>query len=609
MQTLQQASEGADMAGLAETALSSLRAFFDQADHNPSADHWEALGDVARTLETMADGTCPPKILLSSIDPGGGKTQTVVHFAQALVASPRHQDAGMIVCVGRIAEAEALAAQLQSIRSHFAVLVQEGHSANALGGAVPEAAQILITTQQRIERATNGRPFEEVTPLHFKGRPRQVRAWDEAFLPGVAIALNYNDLGFLFVPLQRLSLALHAAVVAFFVQLTTTQTGDLIEVPDFEAQFGVSVHDVIAAIPNGDGRLRDDQRATAQSIFILAGKTARIWRDNRDGSAILSYQDTLPDDIKPLLVLDASGRVRHTYSDLEKHRGLKRLKAAPKDYSPLRVHVWRRGGGKASFTGDGGDEIAKGIATTIATKPTEPWLVVVHKPGRGIADVDRRIRRHLSATTAAKVRTITWGQHMAVNDYQDVPNVILAGTLFMRESHYVALTHLVQDRPTAPGLVSNDDIRRTRIGEHANHVLQALCRGRVRKLNGTQCLPMDAYIVAASASGIPDVLPGIFPGCQVTDWSPLGKKLTGRVARALETVRTSFAAGAPHLTYGEIAARVGADRKDFKREIVASPAWRGAMTDLGLEEAVVAKRGERGLRRVVANGMEAVEAA
>jgi hypothetical protein len=69
--------------------------------------------------------------------------------------------------------------------------------------------------------------------------------------------------------------------------------------------------------------------------------------------------------------------------------------------------------------------------------------VVHHKAARGLPDVEREVRRQLSET-AAKVSFITWGRHMATNDYAEVPNVILAGTLFMRPSFYTALTHLAR---------------------------------------------------------------------------------------------------------------------------------------------------------------------
>ena len=75
----------------------------------PAVGHWQALGDIAETLEAMANGTANAKIYLSAIDPGVGKSMTTVHFARALVSSSAHRDVGMLICVGRLNEATAIA--------------------------------------------------------------------------------------------------------------------------------------------------------------------------------------------------------------------------------------------------------------------------------------------------------------------------------------------------------------------------------------------------------------------------------------------------------------------------------------------------------------------
>ena len=54
---------------LTAPTLTSLRGYFEQATHRPSHGHWQALGDIAETLEAMANGTADAKIYLSAIDP------------------------------------------------------------------------------------------------------------------------------------------------------------------------------------------------------------------------------------------------------------------------------------------------------------------------------------------------------------------------------------------------------------------------------------------------------------------------------------------------------------------------------------------------------------
>src|SRR5690349_14102158 len=78
------------ISSLASETIASLKAFFDAKGHRPSAEMWRALTDLASVLEAMAEGRCPPKLFLSSLDPGVGKTQTVTHFIKALTSSPDH---------------------------------------------------------------------------------------------------------------------------------------------------------------------------------------------------------------------------------------------------------------------------------------------------------------------------------------------------------------------------------------------------------------------------------------------------------------------------------------------------------------------------------------
>ena len=103
---------------------------------------------------------------------------------------------------------------------------------------------------------------------------------------------------------------------------------------------------------------------------------------------MITYRPTMPDDLRPLVVLDASGRVRDAYGSIERHWGiLTRLRPAVKDYSPLTIHTWQTSGSKSGFEKNG-DNLTAGIAKAILTKPDEKWLVVmpmIYFFGKGLA--------------------------------------------------------------------------------------------------------------------------------------------------------------------------------------------------------------------------------
>ena len=202
-----------------------------------------------------------------------------------------------------------------------------------------------------------------------------------------------------------------------------------------------------------------------------------------------------------------------------------RLPSASKRYDNLIISVWNTGGGKRSFR-EKGMTLIDGIAATIATRPDEPWLVVHHLDIEHL-DFQQAIRDRVSMWT--DVRFVHWGAHDATNEFADIPNIILAGTLFYRPSVYEARGRLASGHPSSEGKFDVKDFAQVMAGEHRHLILQALCRGAVRKCIGDACPPCRAYIIASSRSGIPDSLKEIFPGAQVVPWRPVKKPLKGKV--------------------------------------------------------------------------------
>jgi hypothetical protein len=565
---------------LAAQALVNLAGDFAAHNHRPSGDQWAALGALAETLEDMADGVAPPKFFLSSLDPGVGKSQTLVKFIDTLLASAAHEHVGVLLCVSRLSEVKRMVRD-SGIPVDMLHVLTSDPDLNGLGKAAADDARVLITTQAMVESRLAARPFAECGLFTFRGLPRAVRVWDEAFLPGQPITLAADDLAYVFRRLTMLSPALRDEIKAIFDAIDKLPCGSVYVVPDFASQHGVSLNDALAVSGAGN----EDERVALSSLWFISGKRVSIRRDGKFGGALIDYRETLPADLAPMVILDASGRVRSTYGDMEKERGLEHLRRATKDYSPLTVHVWQRGGGKSAFA-EGGDTLAAGIAKTIDTRPTEEWLVVVHKRSGRVGDVKANVLRLLSATPESRVKFIHWGNHAATNEYADVPNVILAGTLFYRGSYYEALKRLAARRPAARGTVTRDELEAVQIGEHAHLILQALCRGAVRKCDGDKCHPANAYIIASVRSGIPAALPAIFPGCRVAAWSPIPRKLNGDAEAAYQFVEAWARSQRPGavLKFRDIQRELGIDRKVFADTIRRGMPFREAIAELGVVE-------------------------
>jgi hypothetical protein len=496
---------------LAKGTIAGLTRYFDTVNHRPSPEMWAALSDLAVTLEAMANGEAAPKFYLSSLDPGVGKTQTVSHFLDVLLSRPEYGHVGVLFCLARLSEIENLVHTIGIPADMFAVLTSN-EKLNALGKAPVDQAQVLFTTQQMIESRLTAQgeaaAFVFASEFYFRGTPRHVRIWDESWLPGQTVEIKRDDLGFLFKPLRVTYPALADQLEDLFIALKRHPDGTCVQLPDFAGKHDTDLNDILRLFDNpwnnDDAAFKDEQRRAVSAFWYLSGKTVSIRQDGKYGNTAINYKDTLPDDLAPMVILDASGRVRHTYRDIEQGRGtLVRLKSAAKDYSRLSINVWRTSGGKSAFDKKG-DQLMEGIAGTIDTKPDEDWLVVIHRPSKKVGDVQAGVEKLLKPRTG-KVCFITWGNHMATNAYVNVSNVILAGTLFYRTSHYEAVKRLAAGLRPEKGSVSQSDLDLTMLGEHAHGILQALCRGSVRRCDGDQSHPCQAYIIASVQSGIPDM--------------------------------------------------------------------------------------------------------
>jgi hypothetical protein len=581
---------------LHQEILTRLKAFFDANHHRPSEAMWTALTELASVLEKMAEGRCPAKIYLSSLDPGVGKTQTVIQFIRALMASKAHQDVGVLICMSRLEEIKSVVEEMALSPADYAVLTsnQELNKRGAGGDRVNEA-RVLFTTQQRIEKRGTGCHFAEMDEFHFLGRPRQVRIWDESILPGQTVTLNRYDLASLLKPLCVAHPALAEVIEAAFIELLGVEDGAVYQLPDFKARCGLDLNELLRAlsrIPSDRTRVEHEQALTA--LWLLAGKTVSVRQDGFYGNTMLDYHETLPEGLAPLVVLDASGRVRGTYRQWEENRGgVERLASASKSYKNLTVHCWRTSGGKSAFR-QNGRMLIDGIAETINDKRHEEWLVIYHQDGINMEfmpEVEKRLTGN-----KGRVHFLHWGEHQATNKFGHVPNVILAGTLFYRLSYYEALARLAADRRPAQGIIDPMAEKDVMIGEHRHLVLQALCRGSVRRCQGDVCAPCNAYIIASTRSGIPEALREIFPDCHPVPWNPVQKPLSGKVNEAAEFVIDWFEKNPNGLLRFNVVQRaIGMEgTSNFRRDVRQNPEFRAALDNYDIAEAQMLGDSRRG---------------
>jgi hypothetical protein len=425
--------------------------------------------------------------------------------------------------------------------------------------------------------------FAETSCFHYNNQPRQVRVWDEAMLRGEIVSLNTDDLNCLPQQFRGICPALGDFAGRLANKLLPLKKGMSFEMPNVADATGV---DQSMALSQCNQKQLDSFRSVLENLYALSGQTVRLSKGNGRVITALNIRDARPKDLGPILVLDASGRVRFTYKAWEKGPGgLIRLKSATKEYSNLSIKIMDKGGGKSSWI-DKGELYVGEIAKLINSKPEEDWLVIYHASAMN-GRLPNALRELINANKD-RVRLVNWGAHQGRNDFGHIRNVILAGTLFYPEHQYEGLAYMSAGIPTTTS-IPEALVRNIRLGEHMDLILQGLCRASVRGSIGRKCKPCTAYIIASKASGIRAALPTVFPGCRITRWTALPSAARGKVAEAIAMLK-SFKLEHPEdtLLFSDMMARLGiGNRSNFNKTIRRHEQFKEAMAELDANEVSI----------------------
>jgi hypothetical protein len=142
------------------------------------------------------------------------------------------------------------------------------------------------------------------------------------------------------------------------------------------------------------------------------------------------------------------------------------------------------------------------------------------------------------------------------------------------------------------GLGANEELdlssfKALELGEHKDQILQAACRGAVRKCIGDQCGAMDLYIIASAKTGIPYDLHDIFPGARLSKWQPNEKPLGGLVGKTIDYIREYFATSGiwpKPLPFSQVWKAMGINRQNFNQNIRKHPDFCDALAKINVGE-------------------------
>ena len=519
------------MPSLADNAFTLLAAFFNENGSALQGQHEIALRAFLQTLEKGLIGRLPDKYHLLSLDPGMGKTQACACFIKAWRDAGFAPASSILVGISSLDELRAFVASAGLDPKDFAVVTSD-RDLNQLGAGLDahDTVPVLFTTQQMLRSRTKGVRFADAAEFHHRGAPRVLRLWDEEILPSDGITIRLDALRAFASPLRAHYGAFVDAVDAFASAVTSAPVGSAVQMP-----WSLSVDYAQARAMAGD--ITDAAvRQAFWSLQLMAGSDMLLTSEST-GLELIGSSPALPADFAPVVVMDASGRVRHTYDLWQHHRDdLVRLPSASNDYRRLLVRYWQRNVGKDALTryAPVRDEIAAAIVEAVTTAPDEDWLIVTYKDS--LPQLRQSVARALKPDTAARLHWLNWGRHLGTNQFRDVENIIIVGQRTYPRGTYRALGLAASDLPLSScDTIDEATLRR---GEHHHHLLQALCRASVRKASNGLAGRCRAFVIS-SLGDMEETLQAVFPGLTAVQWKD-STLPTGKLAQAIAYLENHF---------------------------------------------------------------------
>jgi hypothetical protein len=390
-----------------------------------------SLDAIAGTVEAMAFGTAEPKLYLSTQPTGWGKTAVLVASVQALLGDPALAHVGTVIMVNTLDQIPSPIERMKLRECDYAVRVGDDKpdmNDRGLAGlcrtkgakkVAHKYAPVLFTTQQKISNGLmlHQRDFQLMSFFDYCGpaspekieklkndkscgRKRQVRLWDEAYLPIDPITIGSDQIAAFANRLAFSGQAEAAGVITAWLAHVETTQATFDKLPSWFLQIRwpkTDLENFLTTLAEGP----KEWRTLYDAMFQLQGSTVKLHRqDYNKTNLAISYRLSIPYNIEPLLIFDASGNTAMEYTFLAKNQGnVERLPSAPKTYRNLTVGHFDQRAGQAAYRGKADvDTLAAAATEAVMDKPADEDVLIIHRKG------DKAPASTLPTLIRAKVR-------------------------------------------------------------------------------------------------------------------------------------------------------------------------------------------------------------
>ncbi len=552
-------------ARLSLAAFTRLAANLESYGNVLSEDHKEALMNIIGAYSLLASGRNTGRYAFD-LDTGMGKTQSVI----AWVAEVHAQGLPYSVAV--------CASKVEALCDLKRALIQQGVPDEKIGlwhsygfdltkiedaqhGRAPgfaslpattdhDKAQFLLVTHSRI------RGGAQVAPrLSYLGEDRSLVIWDETLLVSDHRSIRHADvlsaIGWIAPQIDALAES-NADKVRRLAALRYVRDCEIILSSELRRQRGGHCESPTSVcLPAIEPEVLDAHRTALIGIkgaaanidalwdmFELVGFPIRVIDRVDGGGAHITYTVAVPQDLRRVVVLDASWPIRLLEQFDTSIQSKPGFRGRVKSYDNVVLHFAKVGAGRQSLTksmskGTAEDRAyCREVAEVLKALPHDQAAIVftfrTRQAGRHTVDIEGTLRRDLVAAGVdlnstvlvdgepkPRIVILTWGNETSLSCFSYCSTVVFAGVLQRADADIAGA--IVGQRDDLLSPVTGDDIEDVKRSEVAHSLYQAISRSACRVVENGLARPAAIYL-AHHDDKVLGLLCSVMPGLQVQRW-------------------------------------------------------------------------------------------